>query len=168
MLKNYMSYEQFSSLFIINKMRLLIHFLAISVSVPPICSIILLSYFSLFLLWYLESCCIMTSGKSCCLMGYNGKQSWKLFIGLSLSMKLMAPICTPGWHCDDWFSAYREGWLSIGYLILTFSYHHQYILVHCAKQVIYSISFNPYNNSKKAGTLISFSQVRKSSPGKGQ
>ena len=50
MLKNYMSYEQFSSLFIINKMHLLIHFLAISVSVPPICSIILLSYFSLFLL----------------------------------------------------------------------------------------------------------------------
>lgn len=116
MLKSYMSYEQFSSLFISTKGIFsyisgyfclcpshLHHNTELFQLIPPMMSrvLLVLSDFWGKLLSYV--------------MGYDGKQSLKLFIGLSLSLKLMAPICTPDGRLI--FSFLERGWLLNWYLL---------------------------------------------------
>lgn len=101
-------------------------------------------------LWCLELCPHHDSQEELLSLGCKRRQPYMLFVELSLSPK-------HEWHCHDCLlSREREGWLSVGHLILPFNHQHLYLLTHCVKHVIYSVSFNPYNNSMKVRSFIVF------------
>lgn len=155
-----------SASFIIREMHLLTHCLSVSVPALPISSIVLLSYFNFFTI-VSRTCLYQDPQEELLSHGIEWEAVLKLFLELPLSPKLMP--CPRQHHANTTmallrFSAeWREGWLSTGHLVLSFSDHHCYLLTH-AKHVICSISFNLYHNSMKVGIFIFFSQMRKLGP----
>lgn len=88
-----------------------------------------------------------------------------IFIELShFRQNLCFPSPAPGWHCDDSLLSREGAGSQLGTsfcLSLTVT-----AIDNRAKQVMYGISFNPYN-SMKVGIFIFFSHGRKLRPRNG-